>query len=204
VAGEAEDPIPTLGGRSFLLHVGSSVPRKRLDILFETFARLRAKNPELRLVQQGAVLSAVQREHLERLGIRDALIQPPKLTRSALAGLYRRASAVLVTSDSEGFGFPVVEAMACGAVVVASDIPVLREVGGNAAVYAPVGDAAAWAMVVEAILRRRLDVPSTELRLAHAGRYTWDEHARTILEAYERLASEASSRRRARGFAQGS
>ena len=64
----------------------------------------------------------------------------PLLDRDELADLYRRAALVLLPSDREGFGLPVVEAMACGTPVVASDIPALREIGGDAAAYCAPGD----------------------------------------------------------------
>ena len=185
--GEALAPI---GGRRFVLHVGNALPRKRLDVLFDAFARLRAADPELRLVQQGAALSAEQQRHVREAGIFAALLQPPKLPRAVLAGLYRRAAVVLVPSDAEGFGFPVIEALASGAVVVASDIPVLREVGGDAVIYCPPGDAAAWASTVAAVLEGRHAVPSRKARLAQAARFTWHAHARTILDAYRRLDDE--------------
>jgi glycosyltransferase involved in cell wall biosynthesis len=177
-------PVPELQGRSFVLHVGSEIPRKRLDVVFETFARLRARHPELLLVQQGARLSAAQKAHAARLAIVDSLVQPPKLERSALAALYRRSSLVLVTSEAEGFGFPVIEAMASGAVVIASDIEVLREVGGNGALYAPVGDVEAWTAAADALLTGRMDPPATATRTARAGEFTWERHASTILDAY--------------------
>jgi glycosyltransferase involved in cell wall biosynthesis len=183
----ADGVLSRLGPRPFVLHVGSSERRKRLEVLFEVFARLRAKRPELGLVQQGAVLSTAQRAHLEKLGIESALIQPPKLERSALAGLYRRAAVVLVTSDAEGFGFPVLEALACGAIVVASDIPAMREVGGEAALYAPVGDVPIWTRIVDAVLAGDI-VPPRDLRIERARGFTWERHARTILEAYRNIA----------------
>jgi glycosyltransferase involved in cell wall biosynthesis len=202
----ADRALGPVGRRPFLLHVGNSSPRKRLDVLFEVFARLFAANPELRLVQQGAELSEVQRAQVVRLGIAGALVQPPKLERAALADLYRRATVVLVTSEAEGFGFPVVEALACGAVVVASDIPVLREVGASAALYAPVGDIEAWVRSVAGVLGERSNgsvvagggetegpgpdrqgVPSRDLRLSRAREFRWERHARTILNAYRAL-----------------
>jgi glycosyltransferase involved in cell wall biosynthesis len=190
----ADEILASLGGRPFILHVGSSVPRKRLDVLFETFARLRVLHPGLRLVQQGAKLSKAQAEHVARLGIGEAVLQPPKVSRKILAGLYRRAAAVLVTSSAEGFGFPVIEALACGAPVVASDIPALREVGGAAAVYAPVGDAQAFASITTSILAGHLRVPTVEQRSARAAGFSWEQHARTILDAYRGLAQGAERR----------
>jgi glycosyltransferase involved in cell wall biosynthesis len=162
--------------------------------LFEVFARLLRWHPELRLVQQGAALSEEQRAHVERLGIAHALTQPPRLERKTLAGLYRRASAVLVPSDSEGFGFPIVEALACGTKVIASDIPVFREVGGDAVLYAPVGDVERWAVAAKAVLAAAVDVPSRTQRIARAGLYTWRRHAQTILDAYRNIAATDSAR----------
>jgi glycosyltransferase involved in cell wall biosynthesis len=189
----ADEVLASLGGRPYVLHVGSSVPRKRLDVLFEAFARLRARHPELRLVQQGASLSEAQRGQMARLGIDGVTLQPPKLDRKVLAGLYRRAAVVLVTSAAEGFGFPVIEALACGAPVVASDIPALREVGGEATLYAPVGDAEAFAGIAGSILAGSLQIPSLEVRSTRAAAFSWERHARTILDTYRDIA--ASSRR---------
>ncbi|MGH7282485.1 MAG: glycosyltransferase, partial [Polyangiaceae bacterium] len=108
VALDADDGVDSvlasLNGAPFLLHVSSAIPRKRLDVLFDAFARLRAKMPTLRLVQQGGVLTNEHREHLQKLEIEDALLQPPKLPRRTLAGLYRRAAVVLLPSEAEGFG----------------------------------------------------------------------------------------------------
>jgi glycosyltransferase involved in cell wall biosynthesis len=189
-----EQVLEGLNGRPYVLHVGSEIPRKRLDVVFETFARLRARHPELHLVQQGARLTGAQQAQVARLGLQDALVQPPKLERRTLAGLYRRAALVLVPSEAEGFGFPVVEAMACGAVVVASDIPVLREVGGDAAVFAPVGDVGAWTAAALALLSGELVAPPRPARIAHAATLTWEKHGRTILDAYREVASDVSRR----------
>lgn len=181
----SESVLAPLGGRPYLLHVGSAIPRKRLDVLFEVFAALRTRHPELRLVQQGGALTPAQREQAARLGIGDALLQPPKLDRATLAGLYRRAQAVLVPSEAEGFGLPVIEALACGAPVVASELPVLREVGDTAGLYCPVGDITGWTETVDALLSGRHLPPPRELRLERARRFTWQAHARTVLEAYQ-------------------
>lgn len=181
----SESVLAPLGGRPYLLHVGSSIPRKRLDVLFEVFAALRRRHPKLRLVQQGGALTPAQREQVARLGIGDAMLQPPKLDRATLAGLYRRAQAVLVPSEAEGFGLPVIEALACGAPVVASALPVLREVGDTACLYCPVGHITDWTETIDALLSGRHLPPPRELRLARARRFTWQAHARTVLEAYQ-------------------
>ncbi|HEX7667883.1 MAG TPA: glycosyltransferase [Polyangiaceae bacterium] len=182
----ADQILASLEGAPFVLHVGSSVPRKRLDVLFEVFAKLHARRPELRLVQQGAKLSDVQREQTRRLGIASAIFQPPKLERRTLAGLYRRARAVLLTSDAEGFGLPVLEALACGAPVVASALPTTMEVGGAATAFVPIADVSAFVDAVE----RYLDDDSYEAksrRIEQARKFSWKAHAEVILGAYRAL-----------------
>ena len=137
-------------------------------------------------MQQGALLGADLQQRVDRLGIRDALRQPAPMGRTDLAALYRTASAVLVTSESEGFGLPVIEALACGAPVVASDIPVLREVGGEACLYCTVADVDAWTEAVIAVVTAG-SAPAWVDRSAQAARYTWSAHARTVLDGYRRL-----------------
>jgi glycosyltransferase involved in cell wall biosynthesis len=94
---------------------------------------------------------------------------------------------VLLPSEAEGFGLPLIEALACGASVVASDIPVLREVGAEAVTYCPVGDVLAWAEQVTRLLADPVTAPPREVRLSRAARFTWAAHVRTIAEAYLRL-----------------
>jgi len=176
-----------LGGRPYVLHVGSGIPRKRLDVLFAVFAELRRHHPELRLVQQGAALNEAQRAQVERLGLGEALLQPPRLERATLAGLYRGAKGVLVTSEAEGFGLPVIEALACGAPVVASSLPVLREVGGDAVTYAPVGNVHAWVEHTLQVLQAPESAQARSQRIARGVSYSWEAHGLIILDAYARL-----------------
>jgi glycosyltransferase involved in cell wall biosynthesis len=176
-----------LGGAPFLLHVGSCVPRKRIDVLLDVFAAVRRQFPGLRLVKVGADWSADQRRQIDHLGLSDHIVPMRGLDRRQLAALYRSAALVLLPSEAEGFGLPVVEALACGAAVVASDLPVLREVGGEAAVYCPVGDVAAWAETVGRLLADPGAAPHRAVRLTWASRFSWANHARIIVEAYRRL-----------------
>jgi glycosyltransferase involved in cell wall biosynthesis len=189
-----EEPLPPavagLDGRPFLLHVGSCIARKRIDVLLDVFAALHTRLPDLRLVKVGGPWTAGQRAQIERHGLADIIVASHDLTRQAIASLYRRAALVLVPSEAEGFGLPVIEALACGAIVVASDLPVLREVGGEAAVYCPVGDVHAWFAAALALLDQPHRAPPRAARLARAGVFTWAAHARTVFAAYRRLLGE--------------
>jgi len=188
---EESNVVPAeLDGRPYLLHVGSCIPRKRIDVLLDVFARVRAWHPDLMLVQVGGSWTASQQKQIEHLDIGTSLIQLRGLDRKALAEFYRRAALVLQPSEAEGFGLPVVEALACGSIVVASDIPVLREVGGEAAVYCPLGDVEAWVHTVCRLIESPAMAPDRSLRLAHAQQFTWAAQASTIVNAYQRLLQE--------------
>ena len=90
-------------------------------------------------------------------------------------------------SEAEGFGLPVIEALACGAAVVASDIPALREAGGPAAAFVPVRDVGAWSDLVAKLLTNPTAAPSRAGRLAWAARFSWTAHAEIITRTYHRL-----------------
>jgi glycosyltransferase involved in cell wall biosynthesis len=187
-------PAPA-DGPPTLLHVGSNIPRKRIDVLLKTFAGVRAARPDARLIKVGGAFTPEQSRLAEDLGIAGAIAVLPVFSprdprdRATLAAVYRRAHLALQTSDAEGFGLPVAEAMACGTPVLASDIPVLREVGGEPAAYAPVGDIPAWVESALALLDLRLGGgPAWAGRrasaLAWADRYRWTTHARDLVEIY--------------------
>ena len=186
----------SLADRPYLLHVGGPLRRKRLDVLLRVFAGARARHPGLRLVQLGAGESREFREDARALGVAEALVAPGALSRADLARLYRNARLVLVTSESEGFGLPVIEALASGAEVVASDLPVLREVGGEALHYAPVGRIDDWVEVVCGLLAGLRPPIDREVRLARVERFSWPAHAATILSAYRELVGSTAPRRR--------
>lgn len=178
---------PRHTGTVDLLHVGSSIPRKRIDVLLRVLSAVRAVDPRVRLLKAGGGLTDEQMSLARSLGVDSHVVQLPYLNASTLAALYRRADVVLVTSDREGFGLPVVEALAAGTVVVASDISSLREVGGSAARFVAVGDVAAWRDAVLAELQER-DRPR-EQRVARgraqAAVFTWPACTATMARIYQ-------------------
>src|SRR2546422_11062585 len=112
-----------------------------------------------------------------------------------ISAVYRRAALVLQTSEAEGFGLPVIEAMACGTPVLASDIPALREVGGSSAMYCPVGEIAAWAESVVALLRERDREPESWCARRAAGinqaqKFNWAEDAKKMVGVFQWLLAE--------------
>ena len=172
-----------------ILHVGSTSPRKRLDVAVEILSGVRSVFPGVRLVRVGGALPSAERARAERLGVLDAIVELPFLERQLLAAVYRRAALVIMPSDREGFGLPVAEAMACGVPVVASDIPALKEVGGDAATYCPVGDVSCWVAQISALLRyRQSDAAGWGVRrracVAAAARFSWSHFASDMADLY--------------------
>jgi glycosyltransferase involved in cell wall biosynthesis len=188
--GEADRQLlASVGDWPFLLNVSSNKLRKRLDVLLAVFAAAVRHHPDLRLVRVGPPWEAERRAQIDRLGIGGAIVNLSNISRPLLAELYRRATLVLVTSDFEGFGLPVLEAIACGAATVASDLPALREVGGEAVVFCPPGDIEHWQQMVLHVLADPAALPDRQTRLEQASRFSWSAHTRTVFDAYTRLVS---------------
>jgi len=171
----------------FILHVGSCVPRKRIDVLLRVFLELRRTYPDLHLVKIGGQWSAEQTQMIQQFHLAPFIKHLVGVERLVVAEMYRRARAVLQPSDNEGFGLPVIEALACGATVVATELPVFREVGANALLYAPLADIPGWVEQVSRVLDNKPGVPDRATRLAQAGRYSWQAHARAVFEGYKKL-----------------
>jgi len=175
-----------------ILHVGSTIPRKRIDFLLRVFKNLRDEVPEARLIRVGGSFSLEQLKLVDELGLANAIVELGHLDRSQLAAVYRRAAVLLLPSEREGFGLPVVEAMACGTPVVASDLPSLRETGGEAAVYCPVNDLSSWTSAVIHLLddnqkQSQAWFNRRAASLAQSQKFSWAEYARKTVAIYQEL-----------------
>lgn len=159
----------------YVFWLGSAEPRKDLPTLVGAMARLARRHGagtsalgETRLVLAGFPGwrhgGRVRPEDRQALGER--LVEVGTVPDATLWALYRDAALFAFPSRHEGFGLPVLEAMSQGTAVLCSDIPALREVGGTAAAYAPVGDVTGWSERIEALLA---DEPE-RARLGAAGR----------------------------------
>jgi len=175
-----------------VLHVGSAIPRKRLDILIELFAGVAREFPDARLLRVGGVFTAAQERLATQLGVRHRIMVLPSLDRDTLAALYNRAALLVATSEREGFGLPVAEALAAGTPVIATDLPVFREVAGSAASYVPLEDRGAWTARVVSHLTERRERPDLWSRRRSAARergaaFSWARHAGEMAALYRRV-----------------
>lgn len=186
------DKVASLAGRQYLLHVGSTIRRKRIDVLLRTFARISREFPQMVLARVGGALTAEQLQLAADLGVSDKIVQTPHLSKEQLAAVYRNAALLLQTSDAEGFGLPVIEAMACGCVVVASDIAALREAGGSAVEYCTTADIETFSATAAHLLSERETSPDRwESRKRdvrrHAEAFTWSGNAVRTIAVYRNV-----------------
>ena len=183
-------------GPTELLHVGSTIARKRIDVLLDTFAIVRKHRPDARLIKVGGSLTPDQIAHAESLGLMESIKMLPFLDRSVVAAIYRRSALVLQPSEAEGFGLPLVEAMACGAVVIASDIQVLREVGGTVTIFCPVANPQAWAAIALELLEERSTNPQTwrqrqAVSRKYSLKYQWSNHVAHLVRLYQQVVRQS-------------
>jgi alpha-1,3-rhamnosyl/mannosyltransferase len=194
--GETAAPPPALSALGvrgpYLLFVGALEPRKGLPSLLDAYDALPAA-----LARELPLVLAGPEERLdEALRFRLAAGREGRLVRTGyvapgdLPALYRGARALCLPSLYEGFGLPLLEALALGIPCLASDDPALVEVAGGAALHAPRGDAHAMAHAIE----RLVSDPSLRSELSGKGRaratgFTWEASARAHLEVYREAAA---------------
>ena len=173
----------------YLLHVGTLEPRKNLPLLIDACARLRrAGRLAHRLVLAGAPGwgAAAVAEAIARHGAESFVVRLGRVDDADLPSLYAGAAAVVVPSRNEGFGLPLLEAMACGAPALAAAAGALPEVAGDAALLIDPSEPDAWADAIA----RVLSDPDLAARLRAAGPvraapFTWTRCARETLTVYE-------------------
>ncbi|MET0628004.1 MAG: glycosyltransferase family 1 protein [Acidimicrobiia bacterium] len=173
-----------LGDRPFVLCVGTMQPRKNLGTLVEAFRGAVADGVPHALVLVGG--GGWLDPKVDAAASDDWLLRPGAIGTPDLTALYAAADLLAFPSLHEGFGLPALEAMAQGTAVLASDIPALREVAGDAARFVAPTDVDGW----HRALVKLLDDRSTLDELgasgpAHAQQYSWDTCAARTVAVYE-------------------
>jgi glycosyltransferase involved in cell wall biosynthesis len=170
----------------FILYLGTLEPRKNLATLIRAFAALHASRPTLHLILAGAKGWLYQSlfNLVQELNLADRILFPGFVPAEELVLWYNAAAVFAYPSAYEGFGIPVAEALACGRPVVTSNSSSLPEAGGEAAILAPPGDAAA----LSEALARALELGPEALARgqAHAARFTWAATAAQTTASYRR------------------
>jgi glycosyltransferase involved in cell wall biosynthesis len=170
----------------YVLFVGTLEPRKNLVGLVLGFAKVASQIPH-RLVLAGPLgwntdeLFAT----IDGLGLSNRIVRPGYIAEADLPALYAAADVFVLPSHYEGFGLPVLEAMACGCPVVVADNSSLPEVAGNAAIYCRAGEPETIGSAILEVLTndaRRSDL--IQHGLTQAAKFSWDSTARATLDAY--------------------
>ena len=167
----------------YLLYAGGISPHKDVETLVRAFANVR----DARLVLVGDLESetylsaaASVRKAISELHLEDDVVLPGYVDDATLAALYSGAAVVVIPSLGEGFGLPAVEAAACGAPLVLSDLPAHRETMDGAALYFPPGDAEALTARLNDALSSPGDLGEPARRTV--GGRTWDSAAERLRE----------------------
>jgi glycosyltransferase involved in cell wall biosynthesis len=177
----------------FVLYVGTIEPRKNLPLLIEAFARRRLSGDlPHQLVCAGPYgwLSRDVEQQIERLGVTDAVRLTGYVPFSDLPALYTLAEMFVFPSLYEGFGLPVIEAMACGTPVITGRVPALVEVAAGAVEHVDRRDAHALGDVLATLAHdrgRREEL--SRLGLCRAREFSWTRAARETLAVYRQVAS---------------
>ena len=169
------------------LNVGSNHPRKNVSTLLEALALLRQQNVSVCFVKAGADFTDRQKDFINCQNLADCVRYVQKPDKAALRKLYSAADALVAPSLYEGFGITVLEAMACGTPVIASNVTSLPEVVGHAGIMVPPKD-------VEAIAKATLTLktcPDEVARLSRLGlqrvqAFTWQNAAEIVANVYEK------------------
>jgi glycosyltransferase involved in cell wall biosynthesis len=169
----------------YVFYLGQWKAYKNLPMLLDAFKMVRETHPNAQLVIAGDDPRHPEVRQLAAGLPEGSVVLPGRLPESAVPDLYRGAAVVVLPSKAEGFGLPVIEAMACGVPVICSDLPVLRELADGVATFCDPNDPAAFARAITQILDAPTTTRARQLGIERAQRFTWERSARQTVQAYE-------------------
>lgn len=170
-----------------ILNVGSEIKRKNLDLVFRSFKRLTLREPRVRLVRLGEK-TAFYDGLIKDLSLDDSVFYFDKLKDDEVPCLYSACDVLVVPSYEEGFGFPIIEAQACGIPVIAANRSSLPEVVGPAGYFLDdlENDTALSDLIIEVLdLTKDRCQNLLEAGFVNAQRFSWEKNAREVLAVYE-------------------
>ena len=188
------DPLG-LGGAPFLFHIGSDAWYKNRPGVLEIFRRLVQEQglKQLRLVIAGTELGPHSQDFIRDHGLTDAVVDVGPVSSEQLRALYSAAIALLFPSLQEGFGWPIIEAQACGCPVFTSNDTPMTEVGGTAAVYLNPRDPAQAAQTMAEHLSPEVLTKMAEEGKVNVQRFQSATMIRRYLEVYATVYEAAGS-----------
>ncbi len=183
-----DDELATVGlRRPVILSVGTIEPRKNLGLLFEALTKL-PPSVQLAIIGRSGWDAASILKRVDELELTGRVVRLGFVPDRLLPCLMSSAAVVVYPSRYEGFGLPVIEALATGTPVVASDLSVFREVGGDSVVYFDPADATSLAAALELVLSAPGDETDRRQRMERAGRFDWHASASIVANRLQGLA----------------
>ena len=180
------------GDRPYILHVGTDAPRKNVPGVIKAFAQVNRRMPNLLLVKVGKPAWMTEHQKVQdlirELDLESSFVAIGHVSDEDLAVLYNGATLLVYPSFYEGFGLPVLEAMACGTPVITSNTSCLPEVAGNAAITVDPYDVEALAGAMHRVLADAdLQQDLRRRGLERAAGFTWERTAQETVQVYREV-----------------
>lgn len=180
----------------FVLYVGRLAPIKNIPVMLKAFAEfLRRNQKPVKFVLIGQKDPSFRETEIDRLvedlNLSHSVIFHSNVPWEDLVAIYNLASVFLFMSQGEGFGLPILEAMACGTPVIASDSTACSEIAGDAAIKIPPHDVAGIAHALQLVLENcAVQRALSQKGIERAGEFTWEECARKTMKIYEYVSAQ--------------
>jgi len=183
---QRDDGFQTPTRQPFFLYVGSRLHYKNFDGFLKAYSKWPGRE-EMVLLVVGSAWSADEEKRLVELGIWDRVHLLTDVDDETLCHLYNHAAAFVYPSLYEGFGIPILEAMACGCPVIASRIPSTIEVAGKCPIYFEPTEVDDLLTAFDVALSEGRNSDRVQAGLERVKQYSWDRTARQILEVYRAI-----------------
>jgi len=174
--------------KKIILNVGSEIERKNLDGVLKAFLEISKNRKDVLLVRLGEKTEKYD-AMIKELGLTDIVVYLEKLKDEEVAKLYSASDLLIMPSFEEGFGLPIIEAMACGCPVVTSNVGAMKEVTNDAGFLVDPNDLESIQKGMEAVLN--LDSNDTyklvQAGLKRAGEFSWKKCAEDTIKVYEKV-----------------
>ncbi len=170
----------------YFIFVGTRVPHKNLVRMLEAFVQSKSKNHFV-LVGSSGYRSGELYDAVRRLGIADRVHSFDSVPNNDLPGLYAAAESLVFVSLNEGFGLPVIEAMACGCPVIAGRVSSIPEVAGDAALYVDPYNVDDIARAIRSVSKKRQVL--IRKGLIQAKKFSWEKTAGQTVEVFQKVAN---------------
>lgn len=183
---QVDDPAAAPIDEPFILFVGARHHYKNFAALLDAYHRWLPRD-HIALALVGSSLTDAEQQQIAARGLADRVHLLTGVDDEQLCHLYNRALAFVYPSLCEGFGIPLLEAMACGCPVVASRIPTTEEVAADVPFYFEPGQPDSLLAALDAAVAAGNDAPQVQRGIVKAATYSWDETARRVLDVYRAL-----------------